>query len=353
MSRRILFTPCCTLDCPVDSTLFTGKRTTEIRPVSKRANSLLLEDNHIQSSVPHRDLEYLWIGKTRFQLRANTRSLATFHAGDTLDPEIFEHYGGDQFPSHWPDEKVARHKKYYKAIPEEFYSRPARKVIRPENCKAWLGITRSQQLRWQFQELCSGSGRLSLFLMLTGMMVAFPVDYRYGWDLSHPSHQKLLQECHYEFQPEHLFAAPSCGPWSVASANKAPDLREADRQAEMPMLHFLKEILFRQRNDGKGFTLEQPFGSAMLRHEPMVRLFDLEKVKKFRLDQCMLGAVDELHRPVKKTTALVSNRAWRQLPKRCNGHRGQEHGVLKVLWRMQSHGHGGSLSEAAVSTAQC
>ena len=173
-----------------------------------------------------------------------------------------------------------RTKKSYKAIPEEFYSCSGRKVIRPENCLAWLSVTSSKRLRWQFQELCSGSGRLSLTLLLTGMAVGFPVDYRYGWDLAHPTHQSLLRACHEEFQPDHLFAAPSCSPWSVASSTKAPDLRAADRQAELPTLHFLKEQLFLQHSCDRGLTLEQPLNSAMLREEPMVRLFDLETVRK-------------------------------------------------------------------------
>ena len=52
---------------------------------------------------------------------------------------------------------------------------------------------------------------------------------------------------------------------------------------------------------------------------PTARLFDHEGITKQRLDQCMLGAQDEAHQPVRKTTAFLSNRRWRNDLKRCGG----------------------------------
>ena len=43
----------------------------------------------------------------------------------------------------------------------------------------------------------------------------------------------------------------------------------------------------------------------------------------------MLGAQDEAHQPVRKATAFLSNRRWRNVLKRCGGHKGKAHGILQ------------------------
>ena len=319
--------------------------------LAKKAALKVLTDDFTKAMTPNRDLEYLWTGRTTFPLRVPTvasftstiaatsppappSSCAASSHADELDPLEFPHYGGDEFPDHWPEERRVKAKHYYKAIPEEFYTRSGRRVIKPKNVEKWLHHTSSHKgLRWHFHKLCSGSGRLSLLLMLTGMIVGFPVDSRYGWDIGHAPHQALLQRCHATFDPEHIFGAPSCGPWSCSSSSKDPHVRAADRQSEMPALHFLHETFLHQHNQGRGFTLEQPFSSAMFHHEPISHLVALEEVRKQRLDQCMHGAVDELNMPIRKATAFLSNRKYKVLLKRCDGHRGKAHGVLQGQYR--------------------
>ena len=349
--RRALFTPQCVTGCPISLDWLSGSRTTTITPVSRQAALKVLSDDFAKATIPNRDLEYLWTGRTTFPLR--TPNMASFismtaspptsespsacstlsQAGE-LDPQEFPRYGGDEFSDHWPEERRVKAKHYYKAIPEEFYTKSGRRVIKPKNVEKWLQQTSSHKgLRWRFQEMCSGSGRLSLLLMLTGMIVGFPVDYRYGWDIGHAPHQVLLQRCYSTFEPEHIFGAPSCGPWSCSSSSKDPHSRAADRQAEMPTLHFLSETFLRQCNHGRGFTLEQPFSSAMFHHEPISHLVALEEVRRQRLDQCMHGAVDELNMPVRKATALLSNRKFKVSLKRCDGHRNKAHGILQGQYK--------------------
>ena len=167
---------------------------------------------------------------------------------------------------------------------------------------------------------------------MANFLVGFPVDYRYGWDLAHPPHQRLLHECLVEFEPDMLFGAPSCGPWSVASANKDPSKRLDDRNRELPTLDFLSDSMLRQHDQGRAFTAEQPFGSDMFKSSPMARLLAHEGVRLQRFDQCMLGAQDETGRPVRKATGFMSNRSWKHIRKRCNGHKGQPHGLLQGRW---------------------
>ena len=97
----------------------------------------------------------------------------------------------------------------------------------------------------------------------------------------------------------------------------------------IPTLEFLHDLSLSQHSQDRGFTLEQPFSSAMLKDSPVAKLLNHPGVRAPRLDQCMLGAVDEQQRPIRKATALLSNRRWRRTTKRCNGHKGAPHGKLQ------------------------
>ena len=130
----------------------------------------------------------------------------------------------------------------------------------------------------------------------------------------------------------YLWTAPNCGPWSIATAGRDPGKRQADRSAELPGLEYLYEACLWQHNEGRGFTVEQPLSFAMFTDSPMSRLTEHEGITKQRLDQCMLGAVDEHGRPIRKSTVLHSNRRWRGVLKRCGGHKGQPHRALQGKW---------------------
>ena len=165
-ARRLLFTPGCALDCPVDATRLQGRCITEIKPVTEKSTKQAIEDNAHRCNMPNKDLEYLWTGCTRFKMTRRTPTSST----TTKTADLFERYQGGRFPKHWTKEQLNKAKKRYKAMPEEFSSRSCRKVITPANCRSWIDAYKSRGYRWQFQELCSGSGRLSLTFLLTGMI---------------------------------------------------------------------------------------------------------------------------------------------------------------------------------------
>ena len=333
--RRMLFTPNCANDCPVSKEMFVGNRTTYLQLVPKRLGERVLQDDWRKSAVPNKDMEQLWIGRTVFKLREPRQALTTktttttASVDDELNSAEFPNYGGDMFPEHWTDEQKTRMHKKYRAMPEEFYTKSGRKPVTPKNVHSWFQKASGRGLQWQFWELRSGSGRLSLMMMAASMSVGFPVDYRYGWDLAYPAHQAVLRQCHEEFCPAHLFEAPTCTPWSVASSSKPPDIRLQERQSELPTLEFLDEINLYQHNRNLGFAVEQPSGSAMLVDSPLSRLRDLGGVRAWRLDQCMLGAQCDQGHPIRKPTSLLSNRRWKLVIKRCDSHRGAPHGVLQ------------------------
>ena len=335
--RRALFVPGCTVDCPVPADRISEQRVTTLKAVARRAPPRLLEDEWRSSSTACKDMEYLWTGTTRFKLvpdrapdlSSSASTVATDEATkeDSLDPSIFPCYGGDRYPSHWSDERCAKAERYYKSVPEEYYSRSGRRPITPDNIESWMSSAANRGLRFQAWEWFSGSGRLSLCLLLANIVVGPPIDYRYGWDVSYAPHQELLQKCQAEFQPVHLFASPSWNQWTEHSAVKDKHLRDVERRNDLPSLQYLSEVMGVQHLQNRGFTVEQPLGSAMFKESPLGRLRELDGVRTARLDQCMFGAQDDLLNPLRKATCLLTNRKWHRVLKRCGGHRGKAHGT--------------------------
>ncbi|CAE7471514.1 unnamed protein product, partial [Symbiodinium necroappetens] len=335
--RRALFVPGCTVDCPVPADRISEQRVTTLKAVARRAPPRLLEDDWRSSSTACKDMEYLCAGATRFRLvpdraldlSSSAPTVATDEATKegSLDPSVFPCYGGDRYPSHWSDERCAKAERYYKSVPEEYYSRSGRRPITPDNIESWMSSAANRGLRFQAWEWFSGSGRLSLCLLLANIVVGPPIDYRYGWDVSYAPHQELLQKCQAEFQPVHLFASPSWNQWTEHSAVKDKHLRDVERRGDLPSLQYRSEVMNIQHLQNRGFTVEQPLGSAMFKESPLCRLRELDGVRTARLDQCMFGAQDELLYPLRKATCLLTNRKWHRVLKRCGGHRGKAHGT--------------------------
>ena len=233
-----------------------------------------------------------------------------------------QEYQGDVFPGHLPEGKLRYLQKMYKAVPEEFYTKTKRQPATPRNVRSWW--KKRQGGHFHFWEWCSGSGRLSLLAMLAGLCVMFPVDYRYGWDLSHPEHRRLLNEIGAEMSgPDVTFYSPSCRPWSISSTKRDLALTQQERMEEMPTIQYIKKKI----NDGckkrRGYLLEQPWSSALWEH-----LRD-NPGEVHRTDQCQFNAKDELDNPILKPTGLQSSLVLRHSLKRCKGHGGKRHGWLQ------------------------
>ena len=237
-------------------------------------------------------------------------------------------------------------KKRYKAIPEEYYTTTGLHPVTPHNFKDWFAQAKGRGLQWHAWEICSGSGRLSLILLMAGLVVGFPVDYRYGWDINNYDHQQMLWQAQKEFQPGYMHFAPDCAPWSVAGTSKDPVERLKERKRDWPGLSFIQDACQEQSRLGHGYGVEQPLGSAMWQPLPEnpLRLEILEDYKnKQRVDQCMHGSVDESKLPVQKATALGSNVKWTRTALRCSGHGGVQHAHL------QGQGPGGVARTASAA----
>ena len=124
--------------------------------------------------------------------------------------EDFPKYVEDTLPDHIPEEQTKKFNKRYKAVREEYYSRTGHRPVTPKNFDKWFAKAKGKNLRWHFWELCSGSGRLTLVMVMAGLLCGFPVDIRYGWDINDYSHQTMLKKAYNEFAPILVHASPDC-----------------------------------------------------------------------------------------------------------------------------------------------
>ena len=243
--------------------------------------------------------------------------------------EDFPRYTHDQVPEGMDQPKM---EKRYRAIPEEYYTKSGFRPITPSNFSKWFQRARGRGLKWHFWEICSGSGRLSLTLLLAGLVIGPPIDARYGWDLNDFGHQRLLNMARDEFQPGVIHHAPDCAPWSVSSNQKDPELRHLERLHDQPALSWIQSSCEHQDAHDRGYTVEQPWGSAMMKNgnESPLRL---ERIRgnrtRQRVDQCMHEARDERGWLIQKATGLFANMKYPKTALRCSGHRGQGHSQLQ------------------------
>ena len=243
---------------------------------------------------------------------------------DTMDEEYDEtqqSYPGDQFPAHLPNGKLKYLSKLYKAIPEEFYTKTRRAPVTPRNARSWARNRKNSHFHlWEF---CSGSGRLSFLAVCAGLMVMFPLDYRYGWDLGCSSHRKLIDEIENNLAPDVEYMSPACRPWSIASTRRDLEQTQRERDEEMPTIEYLKSKAKKQCRNHRGYVWEQPWSSAMWPH------LEDNPGDIQRTDQCRFGACDEVQNPILKPTGLQSSLALRHSLRRCKGHMGKRHGWLQ------------------------
>ena len=121
----------------------------------------------------------------------------------------------------------------YKKIPEIFYTKTKLPVVTPDNFREWLSLVRQHSL--EFQEVFSGSGNLSFHFLSHGASVAFPVDFRYGWNARLDKHRKMLDELIVGTS----FYAPNCTAWSSLSNWMPEETRDDLRKLEGPVLEWI------------------------------------------------------------------------------------------------------------------
>ena len=232
-------------------------------------------------------------------------------------------YPGDVLPPDLPQEQVKYLHDQHAAVKEEFYTKSGRAVVKPENYRQWRETSQARR-RPHFWEICSGSGKLTYTALLAGLAVAFPIDYRYGWDVANPGHQQLLLEEQERTTPRVIFFSP---PDLLGYYKKGDHAgRERAQANQQAVANLAKTMAMKQAELGNGFVLQGLWNSSWWTATSLARL-DLQLPSfrpRQRSDLCMYGAVSDKSKPIQQMVGLQANLAMRSSTHRCRGH-GQGH----------------------------
>ena len=240
-----------------------------------------------------------------------------------------DYYKGDVFPKHLSDEQVKYFKNKYKNIPEQFYTRTRLPVVRPDNVRAFLNVHRKLGIQWQFQEQMSGSGFMSAEAYFQGIATLFPVDLRYGWDMTCKEHLALLTEARSVCKPIFKWSSPDCSRWCAVTNAQDQTKVAADRQQQLPMLQWLHDDNAHQAKHGYGYGNENGLRSHIFTQSPLAKNEEIPGNKRRRTDGCQFGCKDSKGNPVEKAYRFDCNIPLSASIKRCTGHGTRQHGVLE------------------------
>ena len=198
-----------------------------------------------------------------------------------------------------------------KAIDEFFYSTTKLPIITPDNVSIFMDrIKPSDSEPFVLWSWCCGSARL--LLTMTGLpfceKVLFPVDLRYGWDVNHPAHRKLLLQTDILYQPLVTTIEPRCKHWSRSGNRRDPAKTRELRLQEQPMLEFLARHARSLLRERRHLLIENPRTSALWTDSPIAALVGFDRFADFSCDisQCAFSPSPDGERHKKQTRLLSS-----------------------------------------------
>ena len=252
-----------------------------------------------------------------------TRQMTKRRPVVSWDGPIYKH---DVFADDYSPDELKQHALRYQYIPEEYYTRSHREHVSLAEVELYLQMHPEPQERWDYQEIASGSGRLSWMAEQGGLNVGFPVDRRYGWEMSKASRQLLLMKVWRRFRPRIISGAPDCRFWGrLAGRNYTPEELQRLRANEEPFLEFLQKACVHQDNNGDAYLIESTGKSIIFRDCTLSLLHTLDRNRERLTDGCCFGASNSKGELVQKGYELNSNFILRQSTWRCNH---QRHGEL-------------------------
>ena len=200
----------------------------------------------------------------------------------------------------------------------------------PENFSEWFAAHQHLKIAFHLQGQMSGSGRVSYVAYATGLSVLFPVDLRYGWDLTVPAHRKMLGQVQNHFKPVVKFSSRDCRHWT-AMPNAHPNKEQLakDRRLEVPMLEWLFQDSQKRAKLGRGYAVESGLRSQICFQSPLSKNTSIPGNKSNKLDGCAHGLESKNGDPLQKAYRIDSNFKMIKTAKRCPGHGTRQHGHIE------------------------
>ena len=229
-------------------------------------------------------------------------------------------YYGDSLPQTIDERPRRSLASYYKHNKEEYCVRTGHHVVTPGNLEQWKTTSRATR-KAHLWEIGLGAGRLSYLAVLAGLATLFPVDYRYGWDITNHDHQQMLLAVQRETQPSVIVISPM-EVFPKLTMNATEEERESLRQKEIETMNFVKTMAAFQAHNDKGFVVEGPWSSPRWKRTCLSTLeHDVPGCRpKQRSDACAYGLASASGQPVARTLGIQGNFSSRASTHRCRGH---------------------------------
>ena len=164
-----------------------------------------------------------------------------------------------------------------RAIPEIFYTRFMLPVITPQNVDVFVEKFIKSGLVATLWCWFSGSSNLLTIAMSSPLYICglFPVDLRYGWDISVPAVQMKLQQIDSLLKPKITTFEPRCRHWSQSGSRRDAKLSEQFRSSESNLHVFLYNHICHVHRDWRLWMLENPKSSTLLKKSALSALTHL------------------------------------------------------------------------------
>ena len=159
-----------------------------------------------------------------------------------------------------------------------------------------------------FLELFAGKAILSYCTSQVGLPTGPPVDINTGYDLNTYDGQQKAWKLIKEGQPEVVYMAVVCGPWSnLQNINDRATVLKKRKQI-MPMVRFCADVARYQISRGRKFIIENPETSHIWKVKEFLDLANIDAVLWNIVDMCRHGMKDPASKlPYKKSLCLLHN----------------------------------------------
>jgi hypothetical protein len=229
-----------------------------------------------------------------FNVYANTTDLEIrdqfFRVWSSIKGPLWEITQPNKFvPDHLSE--IDKHVAYNEiaSIPECFYTKYRVPVITPNNVAMFIdSMSRLPGFNPVLWTWFSGSSNLAAHICDAPYhnTCLFPVDLRYGWDISLKAHQLILLKLDDLFKPVCTTFEPRCKFWSIAGSKRDPGKTHEYRTQEQPMLSFVTKHIQNIHKNHRLWWCENPKTSAMWSESPLVKLDYIKYADKTDQDLC-------------------------------------------------------------------
>lgn len=285
--------------------------------------------NHFALMKKHEKDHMMWYGNPRGREQSYENGLNVCNNSGILQVWKSSTYKTDTMPREIDKKTKECIKVYLKFLPERFYTCTSAPVVRPNNFEEFLRIHKDEKVVWDFQDIYSGAGPLSLTLAQNGFSVGFPVNYRYGWDTALAEHQEKLNRSNETFRPRLMVFAWDFFNWNSGSKKRDQEQDMLAREHDEVNLDWMTNYCGDIGRDSRYYMSLVPAKSMIHQHSDKYQRFlkILHGISNQLTKMCGFGLKNPLGEPLEYATKVDANFTLRFTKSDCAGHSSEDHGL--------------------------